>query len=246
MSMRPDEIRSNFEKDVYDNDAFDKFLERKRQEFKKVQKNVVNNQSCIRLYPYFSKESNQKYILAMMVSTQYGDKQRHTLVIADVDGGEKGRLFVMGSKGYNLTHAIRVHFLNRHNERMGYHDETTMKKLARYLLNGYFYCSFWYEEEDKRYKENVCGCQHGIALCEVDTKYYVRYYHTFVTKEMLKDSQRRAFEKVVSDDFENRSAELYRTFRKSEREGLEWLEGLDISESERRKMAKDIYNEYFE
>ena len=244
--MTADEVRVCFEKDVYSNEKYHAFCKNKLAEFNKVQKKAPQNKPCARVYQYVVKESNQKYYFVLMIRSGWGDNKLHSLMLADVDGGEKGKLFILEEKGRNVCHALKVHFLNRHNERLGFHDGTTLQKLARYLIHGYLYSSFWYEEEEKRYVRNVCACKDGLVLCEMDTKCGFLYFNTFVSKEMLKGTQREAFNEIVTDYYEEESHEVYRTFRKSRKEGLDMLNANSILRSDKRKIAREIYDQYFE
>ena len=245
LNMTASEVRSNFDKDVYENDDFNRFFKNKVLEFKKIQRKTPPKQPCVRIFSYFAKASNQKYLLALMIRCQYGDDKCHSMVIADVDGGERGRLFLMGEKGRSFTHALSVHFLNRHNERMGHHESTVLQKLARYFVYAYLYSSFWYEEKDTRYIRNVCACKHGLALCEIDRKYGFLFFRTFVNKDMLKDSQLEAFNKVITKDYESDCDDLFRTFLKSKEDGMAKLNGIGIYENDKREIAREIYNKFF-
>lgn len=139
----------------------------------------------------------------------------------------------------SVTMAYSIHFLRRYAERsLGNPDMELSEIIREYSFNERARVKVY-----NKGKEYVYASPHGIILGVYDFERNIMHAKTFVTKDMLKPTQRVAWEKVGNIACTISSA--MKSGRKIEEVFLTIAEQ-NAKSKDAYELASDIYNEYFE
>ena len=134
------------------------------------------------------------------------------------------------------------HFMERYRDRTTKLQLSMMEVVKRYAINNISNICIWRNEEDNR---RVFAVRQGLNFAKAD-KFYNRWiYTTYVSNDMLGETQREA--KEIIKEILDRQDKLYNDTTRYNQ--LEW-DMLDAFLTERMKqlrpLAQEIYNSYYE
>jgi len=163
--------------------------------------------------PYYYKPLNQNLLLVTCKGDQKGAGGSTVLAVAPYKYGKLLYCYTGWSKG-RLMEVYTSHFFKRYQERThSRHSYPTI--VAQFLARTLSTTLLYLDEENLR---AVYACRDGIILCTVDIEKQLAYYRTFVSAEMLKNTQREAYEiylkylpQLLHDTNKRHSKEYYST-----------------------------------
>lgn len=230
--MTRDEITAHVSKD---NKLCKKAIKKIDADWKNLSTKKSSSYMLHKEYEYFSKESNQRYFILYIKSPKFNGIFRSR--IAEVKDENRTYYVVCPTNTQFFLNIISSHCLSRFFERM----HLTRGSLKEDLSSFMFYCvpsRPIYSEDDKV----VLALRDGLALCEKNEEAHKLIYRTFISKELLKQTQREALEKI-SDEMDLQSSMIRIC---SNQQQLKAVQMAFSFRSELRKEAEAIYKEYFE
>jgi len=183
-TMTKNEVTGQFRKDF--SDGLQAFIDYKGAEWLKVRKRLLPKQCGYKIYPFSM--DRQKYLLTYFKSRDLMSVNSMT-IFAVVKG--YSTLYYILNPSLEEMCAVTSHFLCRYAERTGF-PFSVQEALGRFSVeNAYQKSIYWTEDR------TVFACRQGLILAEWDKKRNFLVWKTFVSLDMLKDTQREAYEKII-------------------------------------------------
>lgn len=192
---------------------------------------------------FFHKETNQTYILCM---AQYNGVAA-SVMVAEVDHGKQKWYYVISEDLTDTTDAYSAHFFKRFAEREGI-PYVMPNIVNRFFMENRNVVKI-YESEDEL--QSAYASRNGITLCRWDRDRGVTKHCTYVSRDMLGDTQEEALEVILGDideieDIQRGFTPTYKTTLKDVdrhmRANRSWADSTDKSS----QIACEIYKQYFE
>lgn len=192
---------------------------------------------------FFHKETNQAYIICMAQSNGIAG----SVMVAEVDHGKQKWYYVISEDLTDTTDAYSAHFFKRYAEREGV-PYVMPNIINRFFMENRNVVKI-YESEDGM--QLAYASRNGITLCRFDKDRGVTKHCTYVSRDMLGETQEQALEVILGDI--DAIDEIQRGFKpvhkttmtdvsKHWQANRDWANSLDESS----QIACEIYRQYFE
>lgn len=182
LQMNRHEVHAQFQKD----EGFRRFFDHKIEEWKKIKKKMLPKQIGGKAWPWHSKKLHQDFIFIMCKQTIYDDA---VAVYAKVRGNGRDYYYAPNINAPEMVCVFSTHFWQRYAERMGFLFAMPQVIVKFHSRNPYQNAIYVNMVENRV----VYATHDGILLCEIDQKRGLYIIRTFVSKAMLKETQREAY-----------------------------------------------------
>ena len=192
---------------------------------------------------FFHKETNQTYILCM---SQYNGVAG-SIIVAEVDHGKQKWYYVISEDLTDTMDAYSAHFFKRYAEREGIPYEMP-KIITRFFMENRSMVKIYESEDDLQV---AFASRNGVDLCRSDKERGITKHCTYVSRDMLGDSQEEALQVILGDIDE--IDDIQRNFTPTHKATMKdidrhmalnrsWANSTDTSS----QIACEIYKQYFE
>ncbi|MGN1254609.1 MAG: hypothetical protein ACI4T9_08495 [Prevotella sp.] len=192
---------------------------------------------------FYDKASHQAYILCLAQDKGVACP----LMLAEVDHGKQKWYYVLSEDPYDTTSAFSAHFFKRYSERSG--KPYNMPSLINYYMMENRDVVKIYESEDGI--EYAYASRTGIQLCRLDKERGISKFCTYVSLDMLGDTQKLALEAILGDieEIENIRGNYKPIYKQTDQDvydgiksNIEWANATDYAS----QIACEIYKQYYE
>jgi len=239
MTMSASQMGAHMERDIRD---IDNVIGYKYEEFKKVCKKANPMQELSRVYTATCFNSRQKYYLVFNRRFMGGKMRIGSVPIAIVEDRNR-TYYVVPKNPYDQQNVLySSHLIERYAERMNI-PYSMPSTLARYFKDNAFEQMIYKDDFDNPTSE-VYAVNDGIILAQV-TEDHKCIYRTFVSYDMLKDSQREAFE-IVRNKLKSMPDDVVRLLQET---GYDKHKAGLLLDEETKKInleAINVYKTFFE